>query len=152
MSIQNLIGFASNIVDGQNPSFTPEDFLELMPSFSGNIPEAVLEHYVTLAHSVVKEARWHGMWKEGMRLFIAHYLTLYLMSTAPENADAVGIINAGGTNGVATSKSVGQVSVNYDVNIANGDLNGWAAWKLTTYGSQYATMARLLGKAGMYVH
>lgn len=152
MSIRNLIGLAANIVDGVNPSFTSAEFLELMPSFKGNIPDAVLEHYVTLAHSVVKEARWHGMWKEGMRLFIAHYLTLYLMSTAPDDADAVGVINAGGTNGVATSKSVGQVSVNYDVNIANGDLNGWAAWKLTTYGSQFATMARLLGKAGMYVH
>lgn len=152
MSIRNLISLASNIVDGQNPPFTSEDFLALMPSFKGNIPDEVLEHYVTMANSVVKESRWHGMWKEGMRLYIAHFLTLYLMSTAPDDTDSVGIINAGGTNGVATSKSVGQVSVSYDVNIANGDLNGWAAWKLTTYGSQFATMARLLGKAGMYVH
>lgn len=152
MSIQNLIGLASNIVDGQNPSFTSADFLALMPSFDGNIPDEVLEHYVAMAHSIVKEARWHALWKEGMRLCIAHFLTLYLMSTAPDDADAVSVINAGGTNGVATSKSVGQVSVSYDVNIANGDLNGWAAWKLTTYGAQFATMARLLGKAGMYVH
>lgn len=152
MSIRNLISLAANIVDGENPPFTEERFLELMPCFSGNIPSAVLTHFVNLANSVVKKARWHDMWEEGMRLFISHFLTLYLMSTAPDDTDAVGIVNAGGASGVATSKSVGQVSVSYDVNLANGDLSGWGSWKLTTYGSQYATMARLLGKGGMYVH
>ena len=29
--------------------------------------------------------------------------------------------------------------------------HGWAAWKLTTYGTQFATLARMVGKGGMYI-
>lgn len=152
MNLHGLTQTAANIVDSENPPFTAEDFRSLMPAFSTEIvSDAVLQHYIDQANAIVKEARWHELWKEGMRLCIAHFLVLHLQTNPPPDAGRMGIVNAGGVNGVATSKSVGGVSVSYDINVANGDLTGWAAWKLTVYGTQFATMAQLLGKGGMYV-
>lgn len=152
MSLINLIGAASGIIDGENPEYTADDFREIMPMFGPDIVEqSVVEHFVQMAHAVVKKARWHELWSEGMRLYIAHHLTLYLRSSAPDGADRNGVLNAGGVSGVVTSKAVGGINVSYDINTANGDLAGWAAWKLTTYGTQFATFARMLGHSGMYV-
>lgn len=44
--------------------------------------------------------------------------------------------------GIQTSKSVGDVSVGYQVLTA---LEDWGAWNLTSYGQQLATMARVIG-------
>lgn len=44
--------------------------------------------------------------------------------------------------GIQTSKSVGDVSVGY---AALSALEDWAAWNLTLYGQQLATMARVIG-------
>jgi len=72
-------GIASNIRDGENPPYTIESFREVMPAFTAEIfPDAVVRAYLAAAHAVVKEARWHELWPEGMRLYIAHFLTLYL--------------------------------------------------------------------------
>ena len=104
-----------------------------------------------MAHSIVKEARWHKLWPEGMRLFIAHFVTLYL-STPQAGATVDELISAGKVQGAVTSKQVGSISVSLDVSQATNDLTGWAAWKLTTYGIQFVTFARLMGKGGMYVY
>lgn len=150
--INRTRALASNIVGGKNPEFTVEDFLELMPSFGGQLfSEAIVQHYIDMAHAVVKKSRWHELWTEGMRLYVAHFLTLYAMTYPTPEAGKNGILKAGGVNGVASSKTVDGVSVSYDINVANGDLTGWGAWKLTSYGTQFATLARMLGKGGMYV-
>lgn len=145
-------GIASNIVDGENPSFTIADFRALMPAFSATvIGDVPLQHFVDMAHAVVKQARWLDLWKEGMRLYIAHFATLYL-EAPPDGATRQQLISAGRLQGNKTNKTVGQVSVGYDNGSqATQDLNGWAAWKLTTYGVQFATYARMLGKGGMFV-
>ena len=149
----SIYGIASGILDGQNPPFTVEDFRTLMPSFSADVvDDRIVDFYIQQADAVVKEARWHKLWREGMRLYVSHFLTLYLQSNADPEAGRTGVLNAGGVNGIATAKTVGAVSVTYDINVANGDLNGWASWKLTSYGAQYATLARMLCKGGMYVH
>ena len=151
MNISGLLAVASNIVDGDNPAYTAQDFRTVMPGFSVNyISDEVLQGIVDMAHSVVKEARWHSMWKEGMRLFIAHFATLYL-TTPQAGATLEQLLNAGKVQGAITSKTVGPLSVGMDVSQATSDLNGWAAWKLTTYGTQFATLARLHAKAGMYI-
>ena len=149
---QQAFAVASNIVDGENPSYTCEDFRKIMPAFTAEIiPDEQLQHFIDLAQAVVKEARWMSLWREGMRLYIAHFVTLFL-ETPPEGATRQQILNGGKLQGNKTSKSVGQVSVGYDNGSqATSDLEGWAAWKLTTYGVQFATYARLIGMGGMYV-
>ena len=85
-----------------------------------------------------------------MRLFIAHFVTLFLMLPT-QGATREEILGASRVGGSISSKTVGPISVSYDNTQATGDLTGWAAWKLTTYGTQFATLARMLGKGGMFI-
>lgn len=151
MNAATLIMEASNIRDGTNPPYTIADFRAIMPAFTETIvADALVQHFINMADAVVKEARWHEMWSEGMRLFIAHNLTLYL-SAQPVGEGLPALLSASGTQGIASSKTVGAVSVSYDVAAATSDLTGWANWKETPYGTQFATLARMIGKGGMYV-
>lgn len=122
-----------------------------MPGFSeGIISDEQLQPYIDLAQSVVKEARWHSYWREGMRLFIAHFVTLYLQ-TPQDDPTRTQLLNAGTKQGIANNKSVGAVSVGLDNSQTLGDLVGWGTWKSTAYGSQFVTLARMLGKGGMFI-
>ncbi len=142
---------ASNIRDGDNPEYTVADFRTAMPAFSEEIiSDELLQPYVTMATTIVKEARWHSLWREGIRLFIAHFVTLFLQM--PEaGLTKEELLNASKVGGSIASKTVGPISVSYDNTQATSDLDGWAAWKLTTYGVQFATLAKVLGKGGMYI-
>ena len=42
-------------------------------------------------------------------------------------------------------------NLGYDNTATNAGTEKWGAWNLTKYGSQLATMARMLGIAGTYV-
>jgi hypothetical protein len=143
---------ASNIRGGDNPPFDLPDFLAVYPQFGGGaVPPDVLEMYLELANSALQEQRWHSYWKTAMGLFIAHFATLWTMSTADPTGDAAGVLAAGAARGLVASKTVGAVSMSMDYSLLTQDLNGWGAWKQTTFGSQLATLARLAGKGGMQV-
>lgn len=150
-NLNGVVRTAANIRDGDNPPYTVERFLEVMPGFTEEIiPVAVLKMYVDMAQAVVKEARWHQLWPEAMRLFIAHFAALYAAGQ-PLGDDPQSVIAAAANRGMASSKSVGAVSVSYDLSTVAQDLEGWGTWKETTYGSQFATLARMIAKGGMYV-
>ena len=142
---------ASNIREGENPAYTVGNFRAAMPAFTVSIlSDEVLQGFIDLANSIVSWPRWQNLWKEGMRLAIAHYATLYLQQPAA-GAGRAEIVSAGKVQGSVTSKSVGSVSVSMDSTSAISDLNGWGTWKLTAYGAQFAQLAKLVGKGGMYV-
>lgn len=87
-----------------------------------------------------------------MSLAIAHYLTMDLM-TRDDSADPSIrsiVAKAKGAIGMLTSKSVGDVSASYSTEYLQS-LTSWGTWNLTIYGQQFATLAKLVGKAGMYV-
>ena len=86
-----------------------------------------------------------------MCLFISHFLTLYLQSKTPEGSPENQVIAAGEARGLKASKAVDSVSVSYDFTTAMQDLDGWAAFKLTTYGTQFATLAKIYGMGAAYV-
>lgn len=157
-SVSTVIGIASNIRTGSNPPFTFDDFIAMYPQFgadaNGNyvVPQSIVQMYIDLANACILEARWHSYWKVAMGWFIAHFLTLYVQGTADPNSGAAGVLKAGESRGLVASKSVGDVSVSRDYSTIAGDLDGWAAWKLTTYGQQLATIGRIVGKGGMYVY
>lgn len=158
MSYNSIISGASNIKTGTNPPFTLEDFYNVYPQFGPNkdgiyvVPELVMNMYLDLAHASVKENRWHSYWKVGMCFFIAHFCTLYLQGVANPESGAAGVLEAGKAKGLDTSISVGNVSVSTDYSTIASGIDGWAGWKLTTYGQQLATIGRLIGKGGMYVY
>jgi len=142
---------ASGIRDAKNPVYTVADFRAAMPAYSETIiSDTVLQGFIDLANNIVNIGRWGNLWKEGMRLVIAHYATLFLQQPQA-GATAAEIVNAGKIQGSVTSKSVGGVSVSLDNSTAVSDLQGWGTWKLTQYGAQFAQLAKLVGKGGMFV-
>ena len=46
--------------------------------------------------------------------------------------------------------TLGDTSISYDNTATNAGTEKWGTWNLTRYGSQLATMARMIGIAGMY--
>lgn len=165
MSISNngspftgIIGDASNIKNGSNPPFLLSEFLQTYPQFGPDIngksviPQEIVQMYINLADSSIKEARWHGYWPLAMGWFVAHFCTMYLQGTADPTSGAAAVLVAGQAKGLNASESVGDVSVSTDYTTIAQDLDGWAAWKLTIYGQQLATIGKLVGKGGMYVY
>ena len=174
MNISRIVSKASNLKVGTNPPFAMKDFQEMYPQFfeidkivksieitedefqteteiiKSLIPNEVMEMYIELADSCIKQSRYRKMWKHCMCLFIAHFTTLYMQSMVEANSDLATVIHAGQTKGLVASKSVDGVSVSYDFQ-AMQDLEGFAAWKSTTYGFQLATLAKVYSKGGLYV-
>lgn len=148
--LNSLIATASNIKLGENPIYTKENFFAFYPQFENQVPEAVIDSFINLASSNLNQKRWNKSWEFGMALFIAHFLTLYVKTSGTvENPNSN--LSAGNVRGIQTSKSVDGVSVSYDVSSILTSMDGWGSYKLTEYGIQLLTMARLLGKGNMYV-
>jgi hypothetical protein len=141
-----------NLRYSDNPPFTLDDFKAMYPQFQGGaVPDTMLSVFLELADKAINIARWRAYWQLAMGLFIAHFATLWATSTGDPDSDAAGVIAAGQARGLMASKSVDSVSYSYDYATSMTDLNGWAAWKLTTFGTQLATIAKMAGKGGMQV-
>lgn len=159
VDVFGIIAGASNIRRGENPPYTSEDFLAVYPQFgkldeNGNpaIPPTVMDAYVNFAHASLSISRYHAVWETVMGFFIAHWLTLYLQSFSSADDPVGKIVAAGLAKGLQSSKSAGDLSVSYDFSFLNGaDFNGWGTYKLTAFGQQFATIARLYGMGGMVV-
>ena len=145
-----IVSQASNIKKEEHPEYTKETFLLLYPQFRGVLPDAALDMYVDLGLSCVNYRRFNRMWKAAIGLFIAHFCTLYLQSMQPEGTEASQVLASASSAGMVPSESADGVSYSRDGSALN-DLNGWAAFKMTTFGVQFATMAKLVGRGGMYV-
>lgn len=158
----NIRDAASNVRPGTNPAYTLSDFVAFYPQFGAAtpilpattgvplVPDAVIQAYIDLAAVCIMETRWHSMWKIATSMFVAHFCTLWLESLASPDSGAAAVISAGQARGIIASESASDVSASYDNSVAN-DLNGWAAWKLTSYGIQLATTAKIVGMGGMMV-
>lgn len=149
--LNSLIADAANLKNGENPEYTLEDFFTFYPQFQKQVPNAVVQSFINLASANLNIERWHKSWKFGMALFIAHFLTLYV-KTVGTACNPNTNLASGNIRGIQTSKSVDGVSVSYDVSSVLTELDGWGSYKLTEYGIQLLTLARLLGKGNMYVH
>jgi hypothetical protein len=143
-----IISDASGIRTGENPSYTMADFLSVYSQFASQkvIPISVVQLYIDLADASIKEARWHKSWKSAMSLFVAHWCTLWLRSTADMKDSKDAIVQAGQVQGIITSESVDGVSYSMDVSQVIQDLSGYAAWATTDFGIQLATLAKMYGK------
>ena len=150
VDVFGIIAGAANIRRGDNPPYTADDFLAMYPQFS-IVQSVVLDAYIQLAHASISKARFHDAWEMCMGFFVAHWLTLYLQTLAsPE--DPIGkIMNAGLAKGVQSSKSADDLSVSYDFSLVSGDMAGWGTYKMTAFGQQLVTFAKMFGMGGMVV-
>ena len=153
------VGGGSNILIGTNPPYGLSDFLAVYPkfgavdshgTFTGVIPQVVIEMYIALASACLQQVRWQDSWVVGMALFIAHYCTLWLQSEGSPGTDAASIAASGLAIGVQVSQSAGGVSVGLES--LNKDFGGWGAMNLTLYGQQLETMANIVGFGCVYVY
>jgi hypothetical protein len=112
------------------------------------VPIPVANAIVTLANACLVQARYQELWPVVMGWFIAHFLTLYLDSDGNPAATAAMAAAQGAAKGILTATSVGDVSASYQP--VEG-LDGWAAWTLTKYGQQFASIARVIGSGSMYI-
>lgn len=160
VDVFGIIAGASNIRTGDNPPYTSEEFLAAYPQFGKDdeatgqpiIPAVMLEAWVKMANASLSKARYHDAWEILMGLFIAHFLTLYLQSAASPDDPTQKIVNAGLTKGMVASKTAGDLSISYDFSIVSGqEFAGWGTYKLTAFGQQFITLARVYSMGGMVV-
>ncbi|HEY3987947.1 MAG TPA: DUF4054 domain-containing protein [Acidobacteriaceae bacterium] len=112
------------------------------------VPVPVVNAFVALASACLVQARYQELWPVAMGWFIAHFLTLYLDTDGNPAATAATAAAQGAAKGIMTANSAGDVSVSYQ---ALEGLDGWAAWTLTKYGQQFATVAKMIGSGSMYI-
>lgn len=139
------------VLDAVNPAYTAADFRAAMPQFStACAPDGLVQAYVTQAHAVVRQSRWHELWREGMRLYVAHFLTLYLRDL-PQDSSLAALVASGEARGAVTGETVGEISATYAAPKEADGLKGWGVWGQTSYGRQFATLSRTLARGGLYV-
>jgi hypothetical protein len=151
MNIYGIIAAASNIRSSDNnPEYTMDDFLTMYPQFK-DVSEVVRKAWIKMAMNCLQYDRWNDLWEMGMGLYIAHFLTLYLQSSTPEGASTQQIINAGLSRGIATSKSVADMSVGYDFGSVASESAGWGTFSQTVYGQQFVQLAKVAAMGGMTI-
>ena len=91
-----------------------------------------------IAQKMVDVTRWGDLYSQGIALFVAHNIALQARNVAGSGSGGSGFVT-----GAVSQKSVGDVSVSYDNNIAKLDNAG--QWALTIYGQQYLQLARMIG-------
>lgn len=144
--IQNIAGTVVTLTNAPTQDGTD---VPLFVWASTTIPLTVLLMFISLASSHLVQARWQDSWQFAMALFVAHFATLYAKSDGNPNSTTGQIAAQGLAGGIQVSKSAGDVSVAYQ---PIQGIENWAAWNLTTYGQQLATMARIIGMGPMMLY
>lgn len=159
-TVESLKAKASNIVDGSQCAYTEAMFYEDFPQFKktgtevGFVPAAIMATFIRMVNATVSEARWCETWRFACGLFVAHYVTMYLRQNkgnASGNATAIGAADSGALVGIVSSASLGDASVSYDTSAATQATQSWGQFNLTTYGQQYASLARMFIAGGAYI-
>ncbi len=116
-------------------------FRKAFPEFDSTetYPSPQVQFWVDFISRQIDVNIWKQSWNVGVSLYLAHELTL-----AGQNTKAA---NVGGTpgqqGGIASQKSVGSVSVQFDPQTSTEKDAGY--WNLTTYGKQFYRLSRVFG-------
>lgn len=141
-----VISTASNLLHGENPPYSLSDFYKIYPQFENKLDEDVIQMYIDFATSCIDQQRWGTAWKLGMGFFIAHFCAIHIQGTLTPESSASQVLSVAQAKGLVSSKSAGDLSISYDFGPIVADLNGWAQWKLTSYGIQFASLGKMMGK------
>lgn len=111
------------------------------PEFNDKVayPDTMVSFWAAFAEKLVLKSVWCNMWENGVKLYVAHEITL-----AAQNVKASKVGGTPGVSGgIANNKTVGSVTVGYDSNTTTEKDAGY--WNLTNYGKQFIRLARLFG-------
>lgn len=120
------------------------------PVFTPLLPDTIMAGFIDRANHSILPSRWGSDWRAAAGLFVAHFAALRLQTYAP-GSTAAQTAAAAANMGTVKTAALGDTSVGYDNAAVTSGTEKWGSWNLTTYGMQLATMARMLGIAGMYV-
>jgi len=102
-------------------------------------PTPMIAFWAALAEKQVLECVWGDVQSTGVKLYVAHEITL-----AAQNAKIAGNGGMPGTSGgIANTKTVGSVTVGYDSTVTSEKDAGY--WNLTNYGKQFIRLVRIFG-------
>lgn len=116
-------------------------FRTAFPEFANTTtyPDSMINFWAGLAEMQVRPCVWKNCTTQGVQLYVAHEITL-----AAQNAAAAAVGGTpGNQGGIASSKTVGSVSVGYDSASTSEKNAGW--WNLTNYGRQFFRLAQIFG-------
>jgi hypothetical protein len=124
---------------------TPAQFRQDFPEFSDTTryPDSLVTLWLTVGTSLVNECRWGELTNIGIELVTAHHLAI----AARDQQAAAGGGIPGQSSGPLSSKAVDKVSASYDTGAAS--LSDAGFWNLTSYGTRFLGLARLMGGGGM---
>ena len=129
------------------PVLDVDTFRILRPGFNDpqGYPSALIQHYLTLGSKQLDWCRWQDLYFEGLLDWTAHYVVIQ-----KRNAEALarGAVS-GNEIGRVTNKSVGGVSVSYDLGDTTESDGGH--FNTTTYGSAFLRNARMVGSGGVQI-
>ncbi len=121
------------------------EFRTQFPEFSDTTvyPSSMVSFWAALAEKQVLSTVWGTCQPEGVKLYVAHEITL-----AAQNKKASSFGGSPGqSGGIANTKTVGTATVGYDSTVTSEKDAGY--WNLTNYGKQFIRLARIFG-AGAY--
>lgn len=122
-------------------TFVVGTFRETFPEFSSveKYPDSLISGWAAFATAMVNPRAWKNQTAMGINLYVAHEITLEAQSIAASKIGGT----PGGQAGVVNTKTVGSVTVGYDVQATSEKNAGW--WNLTTYGKQFYRLLRIFG-------
>lgn len=122
-------------------TFDATAFRANFPEFADetDYPPAMITFWSGLAVKRLNEERWGDMLEEGWQLLTAHYISI-----AKQNAEE-GIV-PGSVGGLLASESAGPVSYSRDTHATI--IEGGGDYNLTTYGTMFLGLARIVGSGG----
>ena len=104
--------------------------------------DAQINFWLGIGGKLLRPCAWDDLLDHGLELFTAHHLSL-----ARINQKAAAKGGAPGSNsGPQASKSIDKVSVSFDTGAAT--IEGQGHWNLTTYGTQFIQLSRMVGMGG----
>lgn len=148
---------------GEKGTYTAEMFQEDFPQFYQKteeegtatyqplVPSSMLAQFIDLANNSVIPSIWGAQWRYAAGLFTAHWAAMYLKTYQDGSPNAASVASKSGQSGLVASASLGDTSISYDTTAVDAGTEKWGTWNETLYGSQLATMARMIGIGGIYV-
>ena len=149
---------------GEKGTYSAEHFQQDFPQFYTKtedgegtvvyaplVPLSMLEQFIDLANNSVIPSIWGTQWRYAAGLFVAHWASLYLKTYQDGSPNAAAVSSKAGQNGLVASATLGDTSISYDNASIDAGTEKWGTWNETLYGSQLATMARMIGIGGIYV-
>lgn len=148
-NISNLNGLPAPTTP---PRFSKKDFEIYIPKLAWILKDAtkrpLLDKAIQKSQERLNYSIWQTDYDEALCLAVAHFI----VQTLPDFAQSTD--NATEVGGVMTSRTIGSVSYNYDIDYtmpAGAKDGSWGYWLSTGYGRRLVTLALNRGFVGLIV-